>query len=171
MNIYIHKDQDFYPKCIFGNGSCSNIYKNYPEIRKINYYKEFYLIQTGIHLYSLIYQIICKINDKKYFEYVLHHGLAFILIIFSYSINIMEIGSLVLLVHDFSDIFIVFSRAYSDFKNMNKKLIKAAYFITLSCWIYFRLIIFPFCLIWQTIIFTFTEKKQNLGYLFQIISK
>ena len=119
------------------------------------------MIQIGLHLYSVIYQVVRKRKDKKFFEFLLHHIMALILVLFSYSLNLLEGGSITLLVHDITDIAIVFGRGYSDYKNKNKIMIKIVYFITLTSWVYFRMIVFPFCLIWTTIKFSFQEKSMG----------
>ena len=120
---------------------------NYPRIPEIYGLKEFYLVQLGVHLYTFLYQIILKRNDKKFNEYLLHHGMAVFLIAFSYSMNFILIGVLVLFSHDASDTFLVLARSYSDMKSRKKMLINVLNPITFFVWVWTRLYVFPSCII------------------------
>ena len=110
-----------------------------------------YCFQLGTHLYSFVYQVLKRRNDKKYFEYVLHHGMALSLIFFSYSSNYMNSGILCLLTHDFSDVFIVLARGSGDLSFTTKKIINSLYVCTFSIWCYARLYAFPTTVIWANI--------------------
>lgn len=86
-------------------------------------------------------------NDPKFYEYALHHGLALFLIWFSYMMNFIPIGCIVLLLHDPGDVFLIATRAYTDMKD-KKIWINAALFLTaLPVWIYTRNIVLPTCVI------------------------
>ena len=54
--------------------------------------------------------------ENKYYEFLLHHGMASFLIMFSYMTNALDNGSVVLFIHDFSDIFLIVLRVYADYK-------------------------------------------------------
>lgn len=72
---------------------------------------------------------------------MLHHGLTVVLITGSYLINIVEIGVLVVYVHDIADLYGHFGKAFSD---THFKYVK--YFNAVSmwgAWLYSRIIVFP----------------------------
>ena len=70
----------------------------------------------GIHFESFFIHIFINYYESKYYEYMLHHGVAFYLIFFSYITNMLEGGSVVLIMHDSSDVILTFIRAIADFK-------------------------------------------------------
>lgn len=89
-----------------------------------------------------------KYNDPKFYEYALHHGLAFFLIWFSYMMNFTLVGIIVLLLHDPSDVILIAARAYTDFKNRILALNIIIYALAYPTWVYTRNIVFPGCVIY-----------------------
>ena len=121
----------------------------------------------GHHLYAFLYQLIRKRNDTKFFEYLLHHSMAFFLIFFSYCTNLITSGIMVLLTHDISDAFLVLARGYGDFKYKNKKLVNAIYAIGFFVWCYTRLYAFPRCFIIPEILnFGVMQEKYKYFIIF-----
>lgn len=140
----ILKDSEFLPPILFGKGDVNLVRsEKFPALELEPYLKTMYLVQLGTHLYSFFHQIIVRRHDKKFFEYVLHHGMALFLILFSYCSNQIKIGSIVLLTHDFSDVFIVLARGYGDFSFKNKKAVNVIYLLAFVIWSYTRLYAFP----------------------------
>lgn len=73
------------------------------------------MIQLGVHVFSVFEMMVIKRKtEKKYYEYLLHHFMAASLIFFSMMCNEITAGTMILIVHDFSDIFIAATRAYFD---------------------------------------------------------
>jgi len=59
----------------------------------------------GVHAFSVFEMVVIKRQtEKKFHEYLLHHFIAASLILFSIMSNQMVAGSMILLVHDMSDI-------------------------------------------------------------------
>lgn len=96
------------------------------------------MIQLANHTYSLLELIILSTEvEIKFWEYLLHHYVAFTLIFFSLTLNIrtpsftalVKIGLIVLVIHDVSDIFLSIGRAYGDFKGSKKLIVYAEYVI------------------------------------------
>lgn len=137
------------PPALFGKGNEILFQtEEFPFIKQIPYLKEIYCLQLGTHLYSFLHQICMKRNEKKFFEYALHHGMALFLIFFSYTTNFVNTGALVLLTHDFSDVFLVLGRGYTDFSFKNKRVVNLLYITTFAVWFYTRLYVFPRYIIW-----------------------
>jgi len=108
----------------------------------------YFMIQLGVHLFSVFEMIVIKRKtERKFYEYLLHHFVAATLILFSMMCNEITAGSMVLIVHDMSDIFIAFGRAFVETKFENKKITAGLYITATSIWIYLRIIVFPFCLL------------------------
>jgi len=59
-------------------------------------------------------------KDPKFYEYFLHHLMAFTLIFYSFFFNFGLFGIFVLLVHDIGDIFLSISRALGELKHIPK---------------------------------------------------
>lgn len=71
-------------------------------------------VHSANHLYSLVSHIFSSnlYGSSKFYEYLLHHGMAVFLIFYSYMIGIWLIGTMVLIFHDFSDTFLIIGRFY-----------------------------------------------------------
>ena len=73
--------------------------------------KVFYLIQGGKHLSKLISHTFIKL-EGNFYEYLSHHFVSVYLILFSYLTNQWPIGIMVLIIHDASDMVLMFARGY-----------------------------------------------------------
>ena len=138
------KDADFFPPALFGKGDISLIKTGrFPVVEVPKYLKEMYCIQLGYHLYKFTHQILLKRGEKKFMEYLLHHGLTILLITYSYCTNFINNGSITLLVHDISDATLVFARSYAYLSFKNEKISGITYFSAVGVWIYTRLYVLP----------------------------
>lgn len=103
-----------------------------------------------------------KYKDPKYYEFVLHHGLALFLIIFSYLMNMTLVGAVVLFLHDPCDVLLILGRVYTDYKYkklwLNIILAMAAFFT----WIALRNVVYPYCVIRSCFNFYFTPREPIL---------
>lgn len=91
-------------------------------------------------------------GKSKFYEYCLHHGMAFFLIFYSYMLSYWIIGTMVLILHDVSDVFLIIGRFYmvmrlviQDLKNKNKGFLSILYVLTFIVWVFTRLAVFPAC--------------------------
>jgi len=73
---------------------------------------------------------------------ILHHLVTIYLYIFSYMYNGIG-GAVIALIHDISDIFITWTRAWGE--SEWKKVIGVSFLLTLAVWVYTRLVVFPSC--------------------------
>lgn len=84
---------------------------------------------------------------------MLHHTIAATLILFSMMCNETIMGAMILAVHDASDIFMAISRFYfeANLPKWFKNKITDCFMIVqvFVSWIYLRLTIFPFCLLYE----------------------
>jgi len=118
--FYSFSHTNIIPKALFGSGECSALFEGYPNKPDIPYFNEFYLYQMGNHLYRLINHWIVFRNDVKFYEMHLHHWVAFWLIAYSYLLNYTHLGGIVMILHDFGDIFLSGSRVYDALRNKVK---------------------------------------------------
>lgn len=145
------KDSDFFPPALLGKGDISMLYDgNFPKVVVPKYLKEMQCAQMGFHLYSFVHQIVRKKGEKKFMEFLLHHGMTLILIAYSYCTNFVVLGSIILLVHDASDALLVFARSYAFLSFKYENISTLTYVSAIVFWMYTRLYAFPMYGIWPT---------------------
>ena len=74
-------------------------------------------------------------------EYVLHHFLTFTLILFSYVLNYLPIGAVVMILHDVTDLGCSIFKLVVDITPTVVQVI--GYLFMIVPWVYFRLWFFP----------------------------
>lgn len=109
--------------------------------------RTFMQIQLAIHSHALFNHITVNLYESKYYEFLLHHGLAFFLLVFSFYCNCWKGASLVLFLHDLSDVFLLQVRIYADYKTRNKTLTNVLFVFNVLFWFHSRLIFFPIYII------------------------
>jgi len=138
---YLLKDESYFPKSLGGHGDVEEMWKDLPyqdQTKNIYYY---YVIALSYHLHSLIDQF--KYYGKPSFgDMMLHHIITIGLILFSFFNNYPRIGTLVLFIHDISDICGSLSKITVNSKYDIITMI--SYTGLLSSWVYFRLYVYPF---------------------------
>ena len=143
---YIAKDSYFMPPSLGGSGDINKVFDDTPYFNSegIYYIREYFMIQLGYHLHSLIVHVTSKIRND-FMEMLLHHTLTVMLVSLAYLMNYLPMSLLILYSHDISDTFVCFSRALVD--TNFKWTAFGCYLCLISSWFYTRLIIFPFDLI------------------------
>ena len=111
--------------------------------------KVFYVLQFGKH-FARFFQHVFIRSEGNFFEYALHHALSTFLIFFSYLTNQWLIGIFVLLIHDFSDFFLILARGYRDYKYLNKKILQLFYMLAGSSWVFCRIILLSACCVYSS---------------------
>lgn len=124
ISFYLFSSQPWFPNWVGGKGTCQNTYLAYPSIpvRNKNELEIFYCLQLGVHVFSVFEMMVIKRKTElKYYEKLLHHILAASLITFSAMTNQVLAGTMILFVHDSSDILLAFARTYVEtrFKKVN----------------------------------------------------
>ena len=110
--------------------------------------KTLYLIHFGRHLAKLIQHCFLT-PEGNYYEFTLHHSLSTFLIFFSYLMNMWLMGLFVLLIHDFSDIFLIVARIERDAKTINKIFLLIVDCIGGLSWIFCRIFLLSYCSIYS----------------------
>ncbi len=146
----LFREDYWFPGMVGGCGSCLQIYKEYPNwpSTSTKNLEMYFMIQLGIHFFSLFEMIVIKRKiERKFYEYMLHHTVAASLILFSTTSNQIAAGAMILIVHDASDILIAFTRAFIETKFDNKRMSTIVYMMATLIWIWMRIIVYPFCLL------------------------
>lgn len=79
---------------------------------------------------------------------MLHHLTALALTYCSFLCNSLTLGMMVLIVHDFSDIFTSFMRVSAETRYYNSYPSVVGYFLMMTSWTWMRLLAFPI-IIWE----------------------
>jgi hypothetical protein len=91
---------------------------------------------------------------SDFIEYLLHHFLTFILILFSYQLNYLPVGAAVMVLHDVTDMTASIFKLCIDVTPFPLQML--SYALMLVTWVYFRLWFFPFHVIGRIY-----EESQN----------
>ncbi|KAJ6716626.1 hypothetical protein OIU74_009207 [Salix koriyanagi] len=108
----------------------------------------FYMCQCGFYIYSIAALLMWETRRKDFAVMMSHHVITVLLIGYSYITRFFRIGTIILALHDASDVFL---EAAKVFKYSGKEL-KASVFFGLFAvsWLILRLIFFPFWVIKAT---------------------
>lgn len=107
--------------------------------------KLFYMCQCGFYVYSIAALLTWETRRKDFAVMMSHHVITVILIGFSYITRFFRIGSVVLALHDASDVFM---EAAKVFKYARRELGASICFgLFALSWLILRLIFFPFWVI------------------------
>lgn len=108
----------------------------------------YYMIQIGFYASLFISQFF-DIQRKDFWQMFIHHVATLILLGFSWVINMVRIGSLVLVVHDAVDWLLEISKMTNYAKK--ERLCEFCFVIFAVVWVASRLVTFPLVLIWSSL--------------------
>lgn len=101
----------------------------------------YYLCTLGYYVSKTFEDLFIGDKRNDFVEMLLHHILTIELYVGSYMTNYLAVGSLIILSLDWTQIFIGFSRAFSETKF--KKITMFFGFSMWFTWIYFRCVVYP----------------------------
>ncbi|GLU03202.1 hypothetical protein SLE2022_204120 [Rubroshorea leprosula] len=105
----------------------------------------FYMCQCGFYIYSIAALLVWETRRKDFAVMMSHHVITVILIGYSYITRFFRIGSIILALHDASDVFL---EAAKVFKYSERELGASVCFgLFAISWLLLRLIFFPFWII------------------------
>jgi hypothetical protein len=107
--------------------------------------KLIYMCQCGFYIYSIAALLTWETRRKDFSVMMSHHVITVFLIEYSYITRFFRIGSIILALHDGSDVFMETAKL---FKYSEKELAASVFFGFFAIsWLILRLIIFPFWVI------------------------
>ncbi|KAL9245039.1 hypothetical protein vseg_018738 [Gypsophila vaccaria] len=110
--------------------------------------KLFYMCQCGFYIYSIAALLTWETRRKDFAVMMSHHVITVLLIAYSYITRFFRVGSIVLALHDASDVFM---EAAKVFKYSEKELAASILFGFFAIsWLILRLVYFPFWVIRAT---------------------
>ncbi|KAK3592980.1 hypothetical protein CHS0354_023204 [Potamilus streckersoni] len=112
----------------------------------------YYVLELGFY-WSLVYTLAVDHKRKDFYEMVIHHLVTILLIYFSWVLNFVRVGTLVLAVHDASDYWMAAAKMA---KYINKQMLcEVSFVIFCITWIISRLIIYPYVVLYTTTVETY----------------
>lgn len=109
----------------------------------------YYMLEGGFYV-SLLYSIVGDVKRKDFWEQLIHHAATILLILFSYIANFLRVGTLVMAVHDVSDILLEAAKCFSYAK---KEKCADVTFITFAVvFIVSRLLLYPYLVLYTTLV-------------------
>mmetsp|Transcript_107831 Transcript_107831/g.336301 ORF Transcript_107831/g.336301 Transcript_107831/m.336301 type:complete len:326 (+) Transcript_107831:76-1053(+) len=127
--------------------------------------RHFYLTAVGFHL-SEAAMVLLETRKPDFWEMLLHHTIACSLVSYSYVLNYIRVGSLVLFLHGATDVFIYASKAVVD--TPYTRVIAASYFGLIVAYGWFRIFVFPVFVMrsaWVESIIAGSKVTFGWGYL------
>ncbi|XP_024129153.1 ceramide synthase 2 [Oryzias melastigma] len=124
----------------------------------------YYMLELGFY-FSLLLRISVDIKRKDFKEQVIHHLATIILLSFSYCANYIRIGTLILLLHDSSDILLESAKMF-HYGTGWKKTCDSLFVVFSVVFLVTRLVIFPSKLIRATLLLSMEVFEPFVGYYF-----
>ncbi|KAH8942074.1 hypothetical protein BDL97_14G079200 [Sphagnum fallax] len=110
--------------------------------------KVLYGFAGGFYTYSIFALMFWETRRADFGVSMSHHIAAVFLVIFSYLARFARVGSVVLAIHDASDVFLEIGKLT---KYYGLEIVPSIAFVIFAIsWVVFRLIYFPFHVIWST---------------------
>jgi hypothetical protein len=135
----------FCPPIMFGDGELMKVFSDWPYTTMPKFLKFYYIMSISYYIEDLIVHIF-QTPNSDYFEMILHHIVAAMLIFSSYMNGFWNIGIFVLVQMDISDFFIGIVRLIMDFAGPIANFI--VYIFIMSSWFHFRFLAYVKCVLW-----------------------
>lgn len=123
----------------------------------------YYILEMGFYL-SLLLSLTFDVKRKDFKEQVIHHVATLTLLSFSWISNYIRIGTLVMAVHDSSDILLEGGKLFNYAKW--EKTAHVIFVVFTAAFMVTRLVIFPFWLIHCTWVYPLERFDPFFGYYF-----
>ncbi|TWW72709.1 ceramide synthase 2-like [Takifugu flavidus] len=124
----------------------------------------YYMLELGFYL-SLLLRISVDVRRKDFREQVIHHLATITLLSFSYCANYIRIGTLVMLLHDSSDILLE-SAKMLNYGTGWRNTSEALFVVFAVVFLVTRLLIFPSKIIHATLVLPMELFEPFAGYYF-----
>jgi len=138
---------------------CWNDYPRQTLWLSVYYY---YMIEGGFYM-GLACSLLYDVKRKDFNQQIIHHCATLFLIVFSFVANFVRIGTLVMALHDVSDIFLELAKCFVYAK---WKIADTLFTVFAFVFIVSRIIIFPYSILYTTLIKSMWLFSPYPGYYF-----
>ncbi|XP_030176116.1 ceramide synthase 3 [Lynx canadensis] len=123
----------------------------------------YYILEMSFY-WSLIFSFGSDVKRKDFLAHVIHHLAAISLMSFSWCANYIRSGTLVMIVHDVADIWLESAKmfSYAGWKQTCNVL----FFIFSAIFFISRLVVFPFWILYCTLILPLHYLEPFFSYIF-----
>ncbi|XP_077362586.1 ceramide synthase 2a [Festucalex cinctus] len=139
------------------------MWDNFPKMPLLPCQYWYYMIELGFYV-SLLVSVASDVKRKDFKEQVVHHIATIVLIGFSWLVNYIRGGTLIMLAHDASD-YLMESAKMFNYAGW-KKTCNFIFVVFAAVFIITRLVIFPFCIIHATLVYPLTLYRPFFGFYF-----
>ncbi|KAG7457851.1 hypothetical protein MATL_G00231640 [Megalops atlanticus] len=123
----------------------------------------YYMIELGFYI-SLLFSVASDVKRKDFKEQIVHHLATIMLISFSWCVNYIRAGTLIMLVHDAAD-YLLESAKMFNYAGW-RKTCNYIFIVFAAVFIVTRLVIFPFWIMHCTWVYPVTIYPPFFGYYF-----
>ncbi|XP_029587124.1 ceramide synthase 2 [Salmo trutta] len=123
----------------------------------------YYMIELGFYI-SLLFSVATDVKRKDFKEQIVHHVATILLISFSWLVNYIRAGTLIMLVHDASD-YLLESAKMFNYAGW-RKTCNYIFILFAAVFILTRLVILPFWIIHTTWVYPLTLYPPFFGFYF-----
>ncbi|KAK5911069.1 hypothetical protein CgunFtcFv8_005279 [Champsocephalus gunnari] len=139
------------------------VWEDFPKMPLLPSEYWYYMIELGFYV-SLIFSIASDVKRKDFKEQIIHHVATISLISFSWLVNYIRAGTLIMLVHDSSDSFMEAAKMF-NYAGW-RKTCNIMFTTFAAVFIFTRLVILPFWIIHTTCVYPLTLYRPFLGFYF-----
>uniref|UniRef100_A0A8C7WT11 Ceramide synthase 3a n=1 Tax=Oryzias sinensis TaxID=183150 RepID=A0A8C7WT11_9TELE len=139
------------------------VWTGYPQQSLLESQYWYYILEMSFYG-CLFFSIASDVKRKDFREQIIHHVATLVLLSFSWCANFIRVGTLVILVHDASDVLLESAKMfnYAGWEKTSKALFVAFAVIFMVT----RLVIFPFWIIHCTWVYPLHHYPAFFGYYF-----
>uniref|UniRef100_A0A7N9AR88 Ceramide synthase 2a n=1 Tax=Mastacembelus armatus TaxID=205130 RepID=A0A7N9AR88_9TELE len=139
------------------------MWDDFPKMPLLTSQYWYYMIELGFYI-SLLFSIASDVKRKDFKEQVVHHVATILLISFSWLVNYIRAGTLIMLVHDAAD-YLMESAKMFNYAGW-RRTCNFIFTVFAAVFIVTRLVILPFWIIHTTWVYPLTLYRPFLGYYF-----
>ncbi|XP_055067818.1 ceramide synthase 2 [Misgurnus anguillicaudatus] len=129
------------------------MWKGFPKLVLLPSQYWYYMLELGFYT-SLLFSVASDVKRKDFTEQIIHHVATITLVSFSWCVNYLRAGTLIMFVHDSADYLLELAKMfnYARWKNACNYI----FILFAAIFIVTRLIIFPFRIMYCTLVYPMT---------------
>ncbi|XP_074469961.1 ceramide synthase 2a [Sebastes fasciatus] len=139
------------------------VWDDFPKMPLLPSQYWYYMIELGFYV-SLLFSIASDVKRKDFKEQIIHHVATISLISFSWLVNYIRAGTMIMLVHDTSDSLMESAKMF-NYAGW-RKTCNFIFTVFAAVFIVTRLVILPFWIIYTTAVYPMTLYTPFLGFFF-----